>query len=293
MSKQPKSPALEENENFTEDKKKGFNLFGLFKKKSDPGRGSYDTKTIKDVGSPIGHKSLPEDLKKPGIVVKKLRPIFGVDFGDLMERETKRCPRFVIDLIDALRKRKAESIEGIFRISGMQEEIDDLVIRYESKEDVDLMKVRDIHIVTNILKLYFRSLPSPLLTYGLYSEFIKIPTIEDQGDKIKYIIECIDFLSPSRKYCLGLVLDLCWRIQLNQRINMMTCANLAVVFGVNLLKLKEQDPMKQMQANQMITRTFEDLISLFDQYKYIFGDLENIFDEQDPGEDLPPDNFEE
>ena len=32
--------------------------------------------------------------------------------------------------------------------------------------------MQDIHSVTSLLKMYFRELPNPLLTYQLYSKFV-------------------------------------------------------------------------------------------------------------------------
>ena len=36
----------------------------------------------------------------------------------------------------------------------------------------DDIHVRDIHCVSSLLKLYFRELPNPLLTYQLYDKFV-------------------------------------------------------------------------------------------------------------------------
>ena len=36
----------------------------------------------------------------------------------------------------------------------------------------DEIHVRDIHCVSSLLKLYFRELPNPLLTYQLYDKFV-------------------------------------------------------------------------------------------------------------------------
>ena len=90
--------------------------------------------------------------------------------------------------------------EGLFRLSGSQIAIQALKERFDSGsplvrcsiddhlsahdrclslsvgflagENVDLLNVGDVHTVGSLLKLWFRELPEPLLTYELYDCFL-------------------------------------------------------------------------------------------------------------------------
>jgi hypothetical protein len=50
--------------------------------------------------------------------------------------------------------------------------IDRYVQRLDKGEDVDLSQELDPHAVAGLLKLYFRDLPEPLMTFDLYPWFI-------------------------------------------------------------------------------------------------------------------------
>jgi hypothetical protein len=52
---------------------------------------------------------------------------------------------------------------GLFRIPGDLNQIKQLRSRYLLGEEIDLSPVLDPHVVTGLLKLYFREKPSPLL----------------------------------------------------------------------------------------------------------------------------------
>lgn len=66
-------------------------------------------------------------------------------------------------------------IEGLYRVSGSVEEIELLKARFESdweQTELYLNSFEDIHVITGALKLYFRSLPIPLITFDSYPSFI-------------------------------------------------------------------------------------------------------------------------
>ena len=66
----------------------------------------------------------------------------------------------------------ALEIQGIFRLSGDNEDIQWLKTRFERGEEVDLFKVRDPHNVSGLLKKYIRELPDPIGTFALYPEWL-------------------------------------------------------------------------------------------------------------------------
>ncbi len=74
--------------------------------------------------------------------------------------------------------------EGIFRISGVKSQVDKLRTQFEegtptihmhlrlSGKVVDFNKVEDPNVVSGLLKMYFRELPEPLLTFDLFDQFL-------------------------------------------------------------------------------------------------------------------------
>ncbi len=57
--------------------------------------------------------------------------------------------------------------EGIFRVCGDTLEIEYYKQQFDSGEDVVFKEGTDVHVITNLLKLYLREMPEPLLTYEL------------------------------------------------------------------------------------------------------------------------------
>lgn len=78
--------------------------------------------------------------------------------------------------IDCLDQRRA--FKSIDRLSTKVSEVhvwSTLIFLYESLwlgEPVDLSQEPDINVVTGLLKLYFRELKNPLMTYEYYDWFI-------------------------------------------------------------------------------------------------------------------------
>ena len=67
--------------------------------------------------------------------------------------------------------------EGIYRKSGgsgQQKHITALFERgdYDAFDLCDVAAFNDISSVTSVLKTYFRSLPNPLLTFGMHEAFV-------------------------------------------------------------------------------------------------------------------------
>ena len=62
---------------------------------------------------------------------------------------------------------------GLFRIAAVQSEVRKLKAVYDKGSDPDLIELtNDPHLITSLLKMFFRELPEPLLTYELYECFM-------------------------------------------------------------------------------------------------------------------------
>ncbi len=60
-------------------------------------------------------------------------------------------------------------------MSGSADEIEALKSRFESdweQTEHYFKSFEDIHVITGVLKLYFRSLPIPLITFDSYPNFV-------------------------------------------------------------------------------------------------------------------------
>ena len=55
--------------------------------------------------------------------------------------------------------------------------------------------VQDIHCVSSVLKMYFRELPNPLLTYQLYEGFVAAVT-QDEHVRLMHVRDVVQQLPP-------------------------------------------------------------------------------------------------
>ena len=88
-------------------------------------------------------------------------------FGELLENipEQDGVPFVVNELLNYLSEKEVRlQVEGIFRISGKQDDIIKIKHLYDKGEEVDLHQY-DIHTVAGVLRSFFRELPESLITH--------------------------------------------------------------------------------------------------------------------------------
>ena len=67
-------------------------------------------------------------------------------------------------------------MEGLYRVSGFADDVEALKMRLEADGEVAaefiLRACDDVHVITGVLKMYFRLLPIPVITYDSYPFFL-------------------------------------------------------------------------------------------------------------------------
>jgi hypothetical protein len=108
-----------------------------------------------------GNKKLPRKMNT-----------FGVNFREHLLATKRMIPIIVTKCINELDERGLDT-QGLYRISSAKSKMEKLCQLFESgAERVDLSELPP-HLISSCLKLYFRQLPEPLLTYELYHDFLK------------------------------------------------------------------------------------------------------------------------
>ena len=98
---------------------------------------------------------------------------FGVDLGHHLLEVGAEIPPLVQRCVAVVDSR-GTTVKGIYRVSGVKSKVEKLCQAFEniSAEFVDLTDVHP-NVIANVVKLYMRQLPEPLMTFRLYSEFIR------------------------------------------------------------------------------------------------------------------------
>ncbi|OZJ04939.1 hypothetical protein BZG36_02644 [Bifiguratus adelaidae] len=216
----------------------------------DAGSGSLldeDSRSKKKYGGWFGAKGSKEKDRKRGKSSERqpievepldLDAVFG---GYLTVPPDDDIPAIVRACIQEVDKRGLTSV-GIYRLSGPASTIQRLRSAYNHHDpDIDLSKENDINVVTGLLKLYFRELKQPLLTYELYEEFIKASKIDDYDERmytLKHLIECL----PQAHYDTSAHLfSHLARVAYHSEENKMEASNLALIFSVGVLRSGHED----------------------------------------------------
>lgn len=68
-------------------------------------------------------------------------------------------------------------LQGIYRVSGVKSTVENLCQKFESDPESVNLDSENPNVISNVLKLYLRQLPEPLLTFKLYQNFIQVAKV--------------------------------------------------------------------------------------------------------------------
>ena len=106
--------------------------------------------------------------------------IFGGDLQTILQRPDTEggVPKIVRVLMAKLRANHDEGVrtEGIFRVPGDATEMREMRESLNQGADVDteIAKCNNAHSVAGLLKMFFRELPEPILSFDLYDDLIRV-----------------------------------------------------------------------------------------------------------------------
>ncbi|XP_023712982.1 rho GTPase-activating protein 45 isoform X3 [Cryptotermes secundus] len=190
-------------------------------------------KCLETLAIQCGHKRLPRKMTT-----------FGVDLGQHLTETATLVPHIVCKCIDEIDSR-GKLIKGIYRVSGVKSKVEKLCQAFEN--GAELVDLTDIHpnVIANVLKLYLRQLPEPLLTFCLYNEFVRIAKDSSSsssvavGAVIEELKELVCKLPHHHYLTLAMLMQHLERVAHDADINNMPPSNLGIVFGPTLLRTAE------------------------------------------------------
>ncbi|XP_014901177.1 rho GTPase-activating protein 10 [Poecilia latipinna] len=178
---------------------------------------------------------------------------------------------FVKKSITAIETRSIND-QGLYRVGGVSSKVQKLLSLMidEKSNEVDLSASEDwdVKTITSALKLYLRSLPEPLMTYGLYKEFINPAKGGSPESRIQAIHHLVHKLPERNRLVLGLLMKHLANVAAHSKQNLMTVANLGVVFGPTLMRPQEETVAAIMDLK------FQNIVVeiLIEHHKKIFTD---------------------
>lgn len=189
-----------------------------------------------------------------GVFGAPLRTVVGP--GQLIPEIVEQCIKYL--------NAKALTLEGIFRLSGSATVIENYRKAFDNGDKVDLWSEPDPHAIAGLLKLYFRSLPEPILTYDLYDAIIAAQSAPNQGLRIRYLKGLIQRLPQMNLELTKQLFQLLTKVNEQSKVNKMGLANLATVFGPNLLISPDRSMLQMVQDTPLINGIVSNLIQFYD-----------------------------
>lgn len=130
--------------------------------------------------------------------------------------------------------------EGIYRRSGVQSKINRLLVglRYDAWNVHISCEEYTEHDVANVLKRFLRTLPEPLLTNELYSQWIDGLAMDSHDHQLELYKHLISGLPHVNRRTLRKLLGHLHAVQNKCEKNLMSVSNLAALWGPNLMTVE-------------------------------------------------------
>eukprot|EP00074_Homo_sapiens_P065084 XP_011513408.1 beta-chimaerin isoform X3 [Homo sapiens] len=187
-------------------------------------------------------KHVPNDCQPD---LKRIKKVYCCDLTTLVKAHNTQRPMVVDICIREIEARGLKS-EGLYRVSGFTEHIEDVKMAFDrdgEKADISANVYPDINIITGALKLYFRDLPIPVITYDTYSKFIDAAKISNADERLEAVHEVLMLLPPAHYETLRYLMIHLKKVTMNEKDNFMNAENLGIVFGPTLMRPPEDSTL--------------------------------------------------
>ena len=189
-----------------------------------------------------------ETLREKGIF--KDEPVFGCTLSHLCLREKTSIPKFVKLCIQAIEAKDLKS-DGIYRVCGNLSQVQRIRFQVNQDNYTGISNEEDVHVLTGLLKMFFRDMKEPLLPCALFEGLIKSVSIGDKKERIESVSKSMKELKPANYDTLKFLLQHLLRVKELSDDNRMHIQNLAIVFGPTLMWAEsEKIPDKKKDSSK-------------------------------------------
>ncbi|KAM9337436.1 rho GTPase-activating protein 29 [Symphorus nematophorus] len=259
-------------------------------------------KCLETLAIQCGHKKLQGRLH-----------LFGIDFQQAAKNSQDGIP-FIIRKCTSEIENRALNIKGIYRVNGAKSRVEKLCQAFENgKHLVELSELYP-HDISNVLKLYLRQLPEPLILFRYYNDFIGLakesqsiiveelealrlsPTpvapaqVSVELNRVLFKIKDLLRQLPLAHYkTLQFLIEHLHRVTEQSEENKMTASNLGIIFGPTLIKPRQADA--EVSLSSLVDYPYQALIVelLIRHYQMVFDTPLSPLSSTSPTEiDAPP-----
>uniref|UniRef100_A0A7N6BCV4 Rho GTPase activating protein 45b n=1 Tax=Anabas testudineus TaxID=64144 RepID=A0A7N6BCV4_ANATE len=186
-----------------------------------------------------GHKKLQGRLQ-----------LFGREFSQVASCASDGIPFIITKCISEI-ERRALKMKGIYRVNGVKTRVEKLCQAFENGKELVELSQCSPHDISNVLKLYLRQLPEPIMPFHLYNSLMGLAKESLQGDgdalageaesnKILVLVdklkERLKELPKANLATLRYIVRHLRKIAELEEDNKMSPSNLGIVFGPSLMR---------------------------------------------------------
>ncbi|XP_072296818.1 rho GTPase-activating protein 29-like [Eucyclogobius newberryi] len=210
-------------------------------------------KCLETLAIQCGHKKLQGRLQ-----------LFGIDFAQTSRNSPDGIP-FIVKKCTSEIESRALNIKGIYRVNGAKSRVEKLCQAFENGKDLVELSELSPHDISNVLKLYLRQLPEPMILYRYYNDFIGLAKecqrviVEEaelrqinqtavkespSAELTRAMLKIRDVLRqlPAAQYrTLRYLIAHLHKVTEQAEENKMTASNLGIIFGPTLVKPRQAD----------------------------------------------------
>ncbi|KAK4046435.1 hypothetical protein OIO90_006567 [Microbotryomycetes sp. JL221] len=188
--------------------------------------------------------------------------LFGVSLMDYHATHPEMLVPLIVQRSIAFIDTHGLLTEGIYRVSGKQTTVQQLVHMIERNEkDFYFDPREDPATVAGVLKLYLRQLPQPLFPFPLADRLsVSNDILKDYPTSVSSLQRRLRRLSPPNQATLKALLEHLARVAKHEAVNKMTASNLslifsAFIFGEDLVSLETvKNTTKDLVLEVLITQ---------------------------------------
>uniref|UniRef100_A0A3Q3VK56 Uncharacterized protein n=1 Tax=Mola mola TaxID=94237 RepID=A0A3Q3VK56_MOLML len=125
---------------------------------------------LETVAIQCGHKKLQGRLQ-----------LFGRNFSQVASCASDGIPFIITKCISEI-ERRALKMKGIYRVNGVKTRVEKLCQAFENGKELVELSQCSPHDISNVLKLYLRQLPEPIMPFRLYNSLMGLAKESLQGD---------------------------------------------------------------------------------------------------------------
>ncbi|XP_051985390.1 rho GTPase-activating protein 45-like isoform X2 [Xyrauchen texanus] len=208
-------------------------------------------KCLESLAIQCGHKKLQGRLQ-----------LFGCDFSQVLQGDKEGVPFIIKKCITEIEGR-ALRMKGIYRVNGVKTRVEKLCQAFENGKELVELSQASPHDISNVLKLYLRQLPEPIMPFRMYNDLmglakeslqsysevgegVKGPELVDRGSEtepevqtlVEKLRELLKRLPQANITPLRYIIQHLRRVSELEQDNKMSASNLGIVFGPTLMRPK-------------------------------------------------------